>query len=274
MSRTTRRGVTLTEVLVVVAIFAILVGLTLPATRRVRGAAERARCTGNLKQLILALHNAHDASDRPLTPPPAAGTTPATPPHFPPGCFGPGTAPEERLSWTVAILPFMEQDTLYGRFSREQGYAENSSAAQTTIKTFLCPVIQGTAQGEGVTHYVAMSGVGLDAAHRPAGAAGIGFMGYDRMTSLLTIRDGASNTVALLETRVDVGPWARGGTSTVRGFEPGAVANPSQMPFGGHPNAIGAAMADGSVRAFLTHVDPALLTAAITVAGGEEVNLD
>lgn len=119
-----------------------------------------------------------------------------------------------------------------------------------------------------------MSGIGLDAALRPAGAPGIGFMGYDRVTTFVTIKDGTSNTIALLETRVDLGPWARGGLSTVRGFEPGAVANPSQMPFGGHPNSMLAGMADASVRSFRSAIDPAVLAAAITIAGGETVELE
>jgi prepilin-type processing-associated H-X9-DG protein len=175
----------------------------------------------------------------------------------------------------VAVLPYMEQLSLYRQFDLAKGYAGNLPAAQKVIKTFLCPAGKEGATADAVTDYVAMSGIGPDAAGQPAGAAGNGFMGYDRPTSVAMIKDGTANTIALMETRVGLGPWARGGPSTLRGFDPADVPlHGDNRPFGGHPDGMNAAMADGSVRFLRPSIDPGRLAAAITIAGGEPADLD
>lgn len=55
-----RKGVTLLEVLIVVAILAILIGLTLAGIQRVRSAAIRTQSENNLRQIILATHQLAD----------------------------------------------------------------------------------------------------------------------------------------------------------------------------------------------------------------------
>jgi prepilin-type N-terminal cleavage/methylation domain-containing protein/prepilin-type processing-associated H-X9-DG protein len=274
MSRSTRNGFTLTELLVVIAIIAVLIALLLPAVRRVREPAERLQCQNNLKQLMLAMLN-YESTGRPAQYPSAGYPVSPTERLFPPGCFGPGTTPEERLSWMVTLLPYLEQDPLYQQFDFEKGYAGNLPAAQTRIKTFLCPASKEAATVGAVTHYVAMAGIGHTAAGQPAGAVGNGFMGYDRLTSVTMIKDGISNTIALMETRVGLGPWARGGTSTLRGFDPANVpVHGDQQPFGGHSAGMNAAMADGSARFLRSSIDPKKLAAAITIAGREPFDLD
>ena len=111
MSRSARSALTLIELLVIIAIIGVLIALLLPAVRRVREPANRIQCANNLKQLIIAIHSYQSTrtSDR------YAAQV------LPPGCIGPGATPEERLSWMVALLPYLEQDSLYRQIDLEKG---------------------------------------------------------------------------------------------------------------------------------------------------------
>jgi hypothetical protein len=230
----------------------------------------------NLKQLMLAL-SSFEVNDTRLDKYLSSNRSEKiTGQVFPPGCVGPGATPEDRLSWMVALLPYLEQSSLAQRFDIEKGYSGNLAPSSTLIKTFLCPVSANLPAGEAVTNYIAMAGIGIDAARQPAGAQGNGFMGYDRLTSFAMIEAGTSNTITLMETRSGYGPWARGGASNLRGFDPTDVPlYGDNRPFGGHPEGImHAAMADGSVRLLTPTIDPKKLAAAITIAGREPVDLD
>ncbi|MFL5242114.1 MAG: DUF1559 domain-containing protein [Gemmataceae bacterium] len=263
MSRSARKGFTLTELIVVICIIAILIGLLLPATRRVRDPAARMSCQNNLHQLMMAIHNYSDSH-------PNGQLDYPNPASLPPGCIGLGGSPEERLSWMVALLPYLEQNSLYRNFDVEKGYAGNLAASQTTIRTFLCLGSEKTETPDAVTNYVAMAGIGLDAPSRPPGAPGNGFMGYDRLTSWAMIKDGTACTIALMETRSNLGPWARGGSSTLRGFDPDDVPLLGDgRPFGGLHKGMNAAMADGSVLYLTTSMESSKLAAALTIDGGE-----
>ena len=174
----------------------------------------------------------------------------------------------------VALLPWLEQYSLYQQIDLEKGYAGNLPVVQVSIPIFLCPSSEEAPAAAAVTHYVAMSGIGVDAATRPAGAPGNGFMGYDRHTSWTMIKDGTANTIALMETRSGLGPWARGGSSNLRGFDPAVPLYGDQAPFGsGHTGVMNVAFADGSVRFIPSMIAPGQLAAMITIDGGEPVDL-
>ena len=150
--RRRRLAFTLIELLVVIAIIAILIGLLLPAVQKIREAANRMKCTNNLKQLGLGLHNYHDTN----------GSFPAQRP-----------ATVTSVSWQALILAYIEQDNL-GRTilpnaaAYASGQNANRVAGGNRIAVFLCPsyaqersssTIDNTAAGLAyTTHYVGNSG--------------------------------------------------------------------------------------------------------------------
>ncbi|MDR2170958.1 MAG: DUF1559 domain-containing protein [Planctomycetaceae bacterium] len=91
------------ELLVVIAIIGVLIALLLPAVQAAREAARRMKCTNNLKQTGLGIHNFHDAN---------SAAPPLSLAHY---------STKNGVSFFVLIYPFIEQQSLYEKVSTLQG---------------------------------------------------------------------------------------------------------------------------------------------------------
>jgi prepilin-type N-terminal cleavage/methylation domain-containing protein/prepilin-type processing-associated H-X9-DG protein len=141
-----RAGFTLLELLVVIAIIAVLIGLLLPAIQKVRAAATRAQCQNNLKQIGLALHGFHTGYERfpsgIMVPVTATGTNDSMETSQCPNCAQP-PMPGMQGSWLTWILPYIEQNALFGQLNLsggQYGYCSGAnSPGATVINTYICP---------------------------------------------------------------------------------------------------------------------------------------
>jgi prepilin-type N-terminal cleavage/methylation domain-containing protein len=280
-----RRGFTVLELIVAIVIVVVLIVLVLPAIGNVKRAAVRMNCANQLKLIGQATHTYRDTHG-----------------HFPPGTV-PGTQlpPDERMSFYVLLLPHI--DEMYRPVHDKLKLAEpwNAEANRAAIKNINWCVFQcrewsgeqppdvsrelsgGSSDFPKYTNYVGIAGIGPDAATRPTDAPGIGMFGYNRTLKTEDVKDGLANTLLLIETSYAVGPWIRGGPSTVRTIDPSADRlTGSGQPFGGthyrerafRPNAADGffvLFADGTARYTKGELSPAVLAALVTIAGGEEV---
>jgi prepilin-type N-terminal cleavage/methylation domain-containing protein/prepilin-type processing-associated H-X9-DG protein len=138
-SRSRRAAFTLMELLVVVAIVAVLIGLLLPAVQKVREAAARLQCANNLKQLGLACHSLEAANG-------------LLPPQY---GYYPGPASGDFGTLLFHLLPAVEQDDLFRRaytaggrsttywgltFTKLPGCDLRTSGIEAVaVKAYLCP---------------------------------------------------------------------------------------------------------------------------------------
>jgi hypothetical protein len=132
---TSRRGTsfTLAELVVVLGIVGVLVGLLLPGLGHEGCSFPRAQSENNLKQLGLAMHNYAAVN----------GT-------FPPAGGGKDTHPG--LSWRVSLLPYIEEDEIYGQFHLDEPWdsPHNLRLLPQMPKTFVIP---GADDPPGMTRY-------------------------------------------------------------------------------------------------------------------------
>ena len=200
-----RPGFTLIELLVVIAIIAILIGLLLPAVQKVREAAARMKCSNNLKQQIIGMHNYASAIG-----------------HYPPAIQNAAKRTGDIFpgwGWGTLILPYVEQDNLYRQLNPDQVsfgpqvYGGTVTTAQfpggrTAVAVFRCPsdpapdqntfrLDRGTDQF-GLSNYRAVCGTdssGFFYANEDRN----GIMWQNSKVRFTDVSDGTSNTVVIGE---------------------------------------------------------------------------
>ncbi len=176
---TDRRGLTLVECLVVMAVIGLLVALVIPAVQAARHAARRSACRNNMRQIAVGV--AHYESTN--------------------GSFPPGVG----YSFLSRILPYIEETNL----SHQMNFAGGlQSAAMDTVRSltvglYLCPADFARAEGGqsfGWTSYAGCRGrgdqkYGDDGMFRPRPGS---------VVRAAEVTDGLSSTALLSE-------WLRGG---------------------------------------------------------------
>lgn len=124
-----RRGFTLVELLVVVAIIGLLVALLLPAVSSARSAARNVQCKNNLRQLAMATL-LYEGATR----------------HFPPSRIQPRPGQESRqcggsgVSWVVHALPYIEEDAFAEQWQIHEDFMSHpEDVRQRPLDLLVCP---------------------------------------------------------------------------------------------------------------------------------------
>ncbi len=216
--------------------------LLVPAWQAARNGAPRMQCQNNLRNIAFALHNYHDVY----------------------GTFPPAYIPDEEgrpmHSWRVLILPFLEQSAIYEWYDFDEPWdgPNNRLLADTVLSVYRCPHHPGPTGP--YTHYVMIVGEETISDGPTA-------------RRLDEIRDGLSNTLAVVET-ADAGiHWMEPRdllfdelTFSVNDGSPLGISSH-------HPGWANVAFCDGRVLMLDNSVDPQVVRAMATIAGGETLNL-
>jgi hypothetical protein len=191
------------------------------------------RSSNNMKQLLLAMHNYHDATGR-----------------LPTDILEPGTK-KPLLSWRVAILPYLgpKEAALYRRFKLNEAWdsANNRPLLKEMPTTF---ARSGVGPGYSQTRYVVFTGPGT------------AFPTADAIVKLTSFTDGTANTVIMGEAFQEV-QWSQPGDFAIM---PGQAIK-FRLYRDGRGYLLG--FADGTARTINALMRDDDLRKALTPGGGE-----
>lgn len=217
--RTGRRGFTLVELMVIIAIISLLAALLIPTLQTTREAARRTQCANNLKQVTMAILNITEASrafPSGTTLLNVTGTLLDVTTANATWCRA-GTT-DGYTPWTVIILPFLEQQDLFDGLTLDM-----SLAGRFMDDTFVVPPSNGDAQNIvplSVLHcpssrytsavrnnYFGVQGGGVAACTNNPPGTGTqrffmnGVLHANSRVGFASLRDGASHVLMVGETR-------------------------------------------------------------------------
>jgi prepilin-type N-terminal cleavage/methylation domain-containing protein/prepilin-type processing-associated H-X9-DG protein len=293
-----RSAFTLIELLLVIAIIAILIALLVPAVQKVREAAARAECQNNLKQIGLACHNYHDTYGKLI------GMFVDVKTMCGGDCRG--------NSMWVLLLPYLEQDNEFKLYDLSRGWAAQPAAfnalSDIVQPVYVCPSNWRWLQFPNRRDYFGIAGGRTLDSHGWRGDVyRDGMFGINLSRKLTDMTDGTSSTVIVGESihaqrwgmgpgygdpnvggpvqwnvagscllpgcRVDNASYGRDFRNTkfpINAVVPLLMDNENDTPFGSaHPSGANFLFGDGHVGFLNQTVGLTVFGSLATIAGGE-----
>lgn len=253
------RAFTVIELLIVVGIIGALLAITLPALSSSREASRRVTCANNLRQIGIALQAYHEQK----------GT-------FPPGGIewrSGNNTKQRQLAWSVFVLPFLEQQSVYDQLDLDQAFDSpaNAAGASQILSVYICPTSRRGAtrvQGRGPCDYGGIHGERIQGPNRPPK----GLMIYDHAFRDADVRDGLSSTLIVGEDSAwSDGQWINGRNVFDQAFAINAAPKFENDLRSEHKGGAHAVLADASARFLSQSLDLRILAALCTRAGREVI---